>query len=192
MRILEPILLITATLGLVSFLFGLVAFWLLGAKHALRRGDGLDRAGVAIDVLEGRPGLGTAAVGFWHHLGTKDGSLFTYLSAGGLVLAFVTGVPGIWVSRINNQRAQEEKTRLVAANAQIDTGRRYLAEHFKAKGRHPLTLSDAYPPAQAPTVDPWGHPLRYELTRPELPFGFTLSSDGPDGAPGTEDDIGAR
>lgn len=35
-------------------------------------------------------------------------------------------------------------------------------------------------------LDPWGNPYQYQLTSPET---FVISSAGPDGTPGTEDDI---
>lgn len=192
MATLEMILMVSATLGGLGFLFGVIASWLLGAKRSLRGGSLNDRAGVALDIAQLQPGLGTAAAGFWHNLGTKDGAIVTYLGAGGLILAFVTGVPGYYVGRINARNAETTRTLLEAANNQVTTGQRHLSAHFKAKGRLPITLDEVYPPAQAPGLDPWGHPLRYDLIRPEVPFGYRLSSDGPDGAPGTDDDIGAR
>ena len=48
----------------------------------------------------------------------------------------------------------------------------------RSAGQHYLRLDP---------IDPWGHRYRYQPNSDGI--GFTVSSDGPDGIPGTRDDI---
>lgn len=69
-----------------------------------------------------------------------------------------------------------------------------LQTYYTRNNAYPLTLQELIPTplAQGSDLDSWDRPFYYSPTgKPNAPReqGFTLLSMGPDGQPGTEDDI---
>jgi len=120
---------------------------------------------------------------------------------------FVLALLGIGVfyairPRIGFSGAVEART--TAAYADIHGGIKSAIDQFEQdNGNYPKSLQDlVQPPADAknwrgpyftPTnlpTDPWGNPYIYEYPGKHNKNGYDLFSAGPDGKPGTKDDIG--
>lgn len=54
---------------------------------------------------------------------------------------------------------------------------------------HPTGATNSQQYVKEVPLDPWGHPYRYEFPGKHLTNSYDLSSAGPDGKFGTEDDI---
>lgn len=101
---------------------------------------------------------------------------------------------------------QFKKAKVQTAKLQIASYQQALQAYYLATGMYPNTgqgldslihkpsvgkVPDSYPDGgflskKTLENDPWSHPYRYEC---EDYQNYTLSSDGPDGEPGTDDDI---
>jgi len=94
--------------------------------------------------------------------------------------------------------------RVAAAHADIKGGFKSAIDQFEQdNGNYPKSLQDLvqqpadaknwrgpyFTPTNLPT-DPWGNPYIYEYPGKHNKNGYDLFSAGPDGKPGTEDDIG--
>lgn len=51
------------------------------------------------------------------------------------------------------------------------------------------TTFEAMGTTESAFIDPWGKPIRWEFDDPTRPTSVTVISDGPDGLPGSEDDV---
>lgn len=191
MLILEKTLLIIASGCGFSFFAGFAALWVMGAKSKIQKGGALERAQLGLDVLGVKAGPETAVAGFWESIGTRSGSIATYLATGGLVGLTVFGAAGYVVGEHNTRSSAGITARQDAGIAQIRASRKALDAYFEAQGRYPLDLIEAYSAAgQALEPDPWGQALRYELMSPTVRRGYRLRSFGADGREGTADDLG--
>jgi general secretion pathway protein G len=101
---------------------------------------------------------------------------------------------------------QFKKAKVDTAKLQIASYQQALQAYYLANSAYPATAQGLDALIHKPSVgkvpenypdggylskkklenDPWGHPYRYEC---EDYQNFTIGSDGPDGEPGTEDDI---
>jgi len=92
----------------------------------------------------------------------------------------------------------------MAAQADIHGGIKSALDEYKVDyGHYPKSLQNLvqqtgdatnwhgpyFNPPKLPT-DPWGDPYIYEYPGKHNTNGYDLSSAGPDGKPGTDDDIG--
>jgi general secretion pathway protein G len=98
-----------------------------------------------------------------------------------------------------------ERARVTAANADIKGGiKSALGQYEVDNGNFPKSLQDLIvapgnaknwhgPYFDSPKlpVDPWGNPYVYYFPGKHNPNGYDLSSTGPDGKEGTDDDIGS-
>jgi general secretion pathway protein G len=97
-----------------------------------------------------------------------------------------------------------ERARVTAAQADINGGiKSALGQYEVDNGRFPASLQELiqapsnarnwhgpyFDPPKLPQ-DPWGFPYVYHYPGKHNPAGYDLSSVGPDGKDGTEDDIG--
>ena len=97
---------------------------------------------------------------------------------------------------------RSEQARVTAANADIYGGIKTALDAFEVdNGFYPKSLQDLLQqPSNAKNwhgpyldnlpVDPWGNPYIYVFPGRHNPNGFDIYSAGPDGKPGTDDDIG--
>jgi general secretion pathway protein G len=101
---------------------------------------------------------------------------------------------------------QFKKAKIEASKLQINSYQQALQAYYLAHGTYPHTSQGLDALIHKPSVgkipenypdggylskkklenDPWGHPYRYEC---EDYQNFSITSDGPDGEPGTDDDI---
>jgi general secretion pathway protein G len=118
-----------------------------------------------------------------------------------LVLVIIGTLAAIVVPKL---AGRTEESRITAVKAQISSFGTALDVFETDNGYYPrgseglnellVAPSDAqnwkgpYLKTEIP-VDPWGHPYIYEYPGKNNPNGYDLSSGGPDGRPGTEDDI---
>jgi len=118
-----------------------------------------------------------------------------------LVLVILSVLAGLVYPRIAHQGTHG---RVVATHAQIAAFRTALSAFELENSHYPATrpgLADLVQrPREAPhwhgpyletgvPRDPWGHDYLYECPGRHHPDGYDLSSSGPDGVPGTADDI---
>ena len=104
---------------------------------------------------------------------------------------------------VSYERAHNDRAR-IGGGPDIRTGVESLIDSFKVdNGFYPKSLQDLiqqpsnatnwhgpyFDPPKLP-VDPWGHPFIYTFPGKHNPNGYDLLSVGPDGKPGTDDDIG--
>jgi len=74
-------------------------------------------------------------------------------------------------------------------NFATDTGAPPLSLHeLVVKPARPIAWRGPYLAGDTTLTDPWDNPLVYEL-RADAPGGYRLSSRGPDGVAGTDDDV---
>lgn len=96
---------------------------------------------------------------------------------------------------------RSEQARQAAAHADLSSIKTALDAYEVDNGFYPKSLQDLIqPPSNAKNwhgpyldnlpVDPWGNPYVYAFPGRHNPNGFDLSSVGPDGKAGTDDDIG--
>ena len=96
---------------------------------------------------------------------------------------------------------RSEQARLAAAHADISSIKTALDAYEVDNGFYPKSLQDLIqqpnnarnwhgPYLENLPVDPWNNPYVYAFPGRHTPNGFDLSSVGPDGKAGTEDDIG--
>ena len=99
---------------------------------------------------------------------------------------------------------KSQEARVTAANTDIKSGIKSALDSYNVDmGTYPSSLQDLIsPPHNArnwhgpyfdpPTLptDPWGNPYIYSYPGKHNPTSYDLSSAGPDGKPGTSDDIG--
>lgn len=80
----------------------------------------------------------------------------------------------------------EAKVDLTKVN--MDALGRIVGEHMASEGQAPASLRDlqGFQPMAVSALDGWGRGIRYERTADS---GFRLTSPGPDGEFGTDDDI---
>ena len=95
-----------------------------------------------------------------------------------------------------------EKARIAAAKTQIANFSTALNRYETDTGNYPRDLqsllqapgdargwSGPYMEGRTLPTDPWDNPYLYESPGKNNAYGFDLSSAGPDGRPGTDDDI---
>jgi len=96
---------------------------------------------------------------------------------------------------------RSEQARQAAAHADLSSIKTALDAYEVDNGFYPKSLQDLIqPPSNAKNwhgpyldnlpVDPWGNPYVYAFPGRHNPNGLDLSSVGPDGKAGTDDDIG--
>lgn len=96
---------------------------------------------------------------------------------------------------------RSEQARQAAAHADLSSIKTALDAYEVDNGFYPKSLQDLIQqPSNAKNwhgpyldnlpVDPWGNPYVYAFPGRHNPNGFDLSSVGPDGRAGTDDDIG--
>lgn len=96
---------------------------------------------------------------------------------------------------------RSEQARQAAAHADISSIKTALDAYEVDNGGYPRSLQDLVqqpnnarnwhgPYLENLPVDPWGNPYVYAFPGRHNPNGFDLSSIGPDGKAGTDDDVG--
>lgn len=106
---------------------------------------------------------------------------------------------------MRNFAGQSEKARVTTAKAQIGNVSGALDQFEVDVGRFPSSEEGLASLMEQPgnskgwagpylkqkiSNDPWGHPYLYKFPGQHNPKGFDIFSSGPDGAEGTEDDVG--
>lgn len=106
---------------------------------------------------------------------------------------------------MRNFAGQSEKARVTTAKAQIGNVSGALDQFEVDVGRFPSSEEGLASLMEQPgnskgwagpylkqkiSNDPWGHPYLYKFLGQHNPKGFDIFSSGPDGAEGTEDDVG--
>jgi hypothetical protein len=89
----------------------------------------------------------------------------------------------------DSRKAERARTEMAALAASLEAFRRERG--FYVVARDSVVLFDHLSPRYSQQIirlDPWHNPYRYEGTAGS----YTLGSDGPDGKPGTEDDVTLR
>jgi general secretion pathway protein G len=117
-----------------------------------------------------------------------------------LVMVILTVLAGVVVTNFLNKpdQARRVATRTTAKNVeaainlfQIDCGRLPTNdEGIDALLNDPGIAGWNGPYLQEPPLDGWGRPFQYTAPGEHLPRFFDVASPGPDGQPGTPDDIG--
>jgi general secretion pathway protein G len=118
-----------------------------------------------------------------------------------LVVAIIGILAALVIPKI---AGKSESARVTAAQTDIRAGIKSALDQFEIdNGYYPKSLNDLlqqpngvknwhgpyFDPPQLP-VDPWGNPYVYVAPGRHNPNGYDLSSVGPDGKAGTDDDIG--
>ena len=118
-----------------------------------------------------------------------------------LVVAIIGILAALVIPKI---AGKSEAARVTAAQTDIRAGIKSALDQFEIdNGYYPKSLNDLlqqpngvknwhgpyFDPPQLP-VDPWGNPYVYVAPGRHNPNGYDLSSVGPDGKAGTDDDIG--
>jgi general secretion pathway protein G len=118
-----------------------------------------------------------------------------------LVVAIIGILAALVIPKI---AGKSESARTTAAQTDIRAGIKSALDQFEIdNGYYPKSLNDLlqqpngvknwhgpyFDPPQLP-VDPWGNPYVYVAPGRHNPNGYDLSSVGPDGKAGTDDDIG--
>lgn len=117
-----------------------------------------------------------------------------------LVLVILATLAAVVIPKFAGRSRQARET---AAKAQIANLEVAIDAFEVDVGRYPRTLEELItPPADNPQdwrgpylkkgipLDPWGNPYVYEMPGRHLPDSYDLTSPGPDGRLGNEDDIG--
>lgn len=131
---------------------------------------------------------------------TRSRSAFTLVEML-LVVAIIGILAALVIPKIAGKSDEARKT---AAHADIYGGIKSTLDNFDVdNGYYPKSLNDLlvqpqnanhwkgpyFDPPQLP-VDPWGNPYIYYFPGKHNPGSYDLSSMGPDGKEGTDDDIG--
>ncbi len=118
-----------------------------------------------------------------------------------LVVAIIGILAALVIPKI---AGKSESARVTAAQTDIRAGIKSALDQFEIdNGYYPKSLNDLlqqpnnaknwhgpyFDPPQLP-VDPWSNPYVYVAPGRHNPNGYDLSSVGPDGKAGTDDDIG--
>jgi type II secretion system (T2SS) protein G len=107
--------------------------------------------------------------------------LFVCVCAGGVVLGVARDAePRLARSRASRREAAEAAARTQDAKSLLAAMADRLGADARASGELPETLGEA------PPRDPWGNAVIYDRSAPDR---ATLRSAGPDGKPGTRDDV---
>ena len=117
------------------------------------------------------------------------------------MLLVITIIGNLAALVIPKMVGRSEQARQAAAHADLSSIKTALDAYEVDNGFYPKSLQDLIqPPSNAKNwhgpyldnlpVDPWGNPYVYAFPGRHNPNGFDLSSVGPDGKAGTDDDIG--
>lgn len=107
--------------------------------------------------------------------------LFVCICAGGVVLGVARNAePRLARARERRRQAAAAAEKTSDAKALLDAMADRLIADALAAGELPESL------VESPPRDPWGNPVVYERSTPDR---ATLRSAGPDGKPGTRDDV---